>query len=71
MRRRLQAGADALLRPLEFERAGDDAAQRPHRLPFLAERGFEALTRLVQAIPARAIDYPDTASGIALVEALA
>lgn len=37
----------------------------------LAERGFEALTRLVQAIPARAIDYPDTESGIALVEALA
>lgn len=36
----------------------------------LAERGFTALTRLVAETPARAIDYPDTESAIAQVEAL-
>ena len=41
MRRRLQAGADALLGALELERAGDDAAQRAHRLPLLAQRRVE------------------------------
>jgi HprK-related kinase A len=35
----------------------------------LGERGFEALTMLVKTVPARAIDYPDTASAIAQVEA--
>lgn len=35
----------------------------------LGERGFDALTRLVTSVPARAIDYPDTASAIAQVEA--
>jgi hypothetical protein len=35
----------------------------------LGERGFAALTGLVQTIPARAIDYPDTDSAIAQVEA--
>lgn len=35
----------------------------------LGERGFDALTQLVTAVPARAIDYPDTASAIAQVEA--
>lgn len=36
----------------------------------LGERGFEAMTSLVQGVPARAIDYPDTEAGIAQVEAL-
>ena len=36
----------------------------------LGERGFEALTRIVKTVPARAIDYPDTDSAIAQVEAL-
>ncbi|MGJ3647101.1 HprK-related kinase A [Sphingomonas sp. GlSt437] len=35
----------------------------------LGERGFAALTGLVQSVPARAIDYPDTESAIAEVEA--
>jgi hypothetical protein len=35
----------------------------------LGERGFDALTRLVRAAPARAIDYPDAASAVAQVEA--
>lgn len=68
-----------------FPRYGFDAAERPV-LPSeafvrltqsstnyvtLAERGFDALTRLVQTVPARAIDYPDAETAIAMVEALA
>jgi HprK-related kinase A len=37
----------------------------------LGERGFDALTRLVQSVPARAIDYPDTETALAMVETLA
>jgi HprK-related kinase A len=36
----------------------------------LGERGFEALTRLVGALPARAIDYADSAQAEALVDEL-
>jgi len=36
----------------------------------LGERGFDALTRLVREVPARAIDYPDAEAAIAEVEAL-
>jgi HprK-related kinase A len=36
----------------------------------LGERGFGALANLVKTVPARAIDYPDTASALALVEEL-
>ncbi|AOH84707.1 serine kinase [Sphingomonas panacis] len=36
----------------------------------MGERGFDALTRLVLGIPARAIDYPDTDHALAQVEAL-
>lgn len=36
----------------------------------LAEAGFDALTRLVRGVPARAIDYPDTDAALALVERL-
>ena len=34
------------------------------------ERGFRALTDLVERVPARAIDYPDSDSAIAMVESL-
>jgi HprK-related kinase A len=37
----------------------------------LGERGFAALTRFVAQVPAIAIDYPDTAGGVAAIEALA
>ncbi|MEP9357676.1 HprK-related kinase A [Sphingomonas sp. KR3-1] len=70
---------------LLFPRFGFAAAERPvppseafvrltqasTNYVHLAERGFAALTRLVRTVPARAIDYPDTDAGIALVEALA
>jgi HprK-related kinase A len=36
----------------------------------LGESGFVALTRLIAGTPARAIDYPDGAAGIALAERL-
>lgn len=36
----------------------------------LAEPGFAALTALVQSVPVRAIDYPDTATAMAQVEKL-
>jgi hypothetical protein len=36
----------------------------------LGERGFEALTRFVTALPSRAIDYSDTAQAEALVDTL-
>lgn len=70
---------------LLFPRFGFEAAERPV-LPSeafvrltqsstnyvnLAERGFDALTRLVQSVPSRAIDYPDADTAIAMVEALA
>jgi HprK-related kinase A len=37
---------------------------------YLGERGFSALTQLVTTTPTRAIDYPDTASALALVDQL-
>jgi HprK-related kinase A len=36
----------------------------------LGETGFDALTRLVTSTPALAIDYPDTATALALVQEL-
>lgn len=36
----------------------------------LGERGFAALTRLVTTVPAKAIDYPDTATALDLVNSL-
>jgi HprK-related kinase A len=36
----------------------------------LAERGFDALTDLVRRVPARAVDYPNTATALAQVERL-
>lgn len=36
----------------------------------LAEAGFDALTGLVRNVPARAVDYPDTETALAMVERL-
>lgn len=36
----------------------------------LGERGFDALTRLVTTVPAKAIDYPDTATALDMVASL-
>jgi len=80
------AGMDAPARPrlILFPRYGHAAAIRPigtaevfMRLTqastnyvALGERGFDALTGLVTATPARAIDYPDTDTAVGLVEQL-
>lgn len=69
---------------LLFPRFGFEAAQRPlapsevfvrltqasTNYVNLGERGFLAATRLTRDVPARAIDYPDTGSALAQVEAL-
>jgi HprK-related kinase A len=36
----------------------------------LGRRGFDSLTRLVRTVPALAIDYPDTATALALIDDL-
>ncbi len=36
----------------------------------LGERGFEALTQLVTSVPAKAIDYPDTATALEMIASL-
>jgi HprK-related kinase A len=36
----------------------------------LGERGFDALTRLVTSVPSKAIDYPDTATALQIVDTL-
>lgn len=36
----------------------------------IGERGFEALTRLVSSVPAKAIDYPDTATALEMIASL-
>jgi len=38
---------------------------------FFQDDYFDALTRLIQGVPATAIDYPDAETAIAQVEALA
>lgn len=67
-----------------FPRFGFEAAERPvmpseafvrltqasTNYVSLAEPGFDALTRLVQTVPAQAIDYPDTDTAMAQIERL-
>ncbi len=69
---------------LLFPRYGFEAAERPvapsevfvrltqasTNYTALGERGFDVLTKLVQMLPARAIDYPDATSALAQVERL-
>jgi HprK-related kinase A len=80
------AGMDRAADPalILFPRFGFEAAERPvapsevfvrltqasTNYVAMGERGFDALTRLVTTVPARAIDYPDTDSALAQVEAL-
>lgn len=68
-----------------FPRFGFEAAERPvspsetfvrltqasTNYVALGEPGFDALSTLVRTVPARAIDYPDTDTAVALVERLA
>lgn len=81
IRRMAEPGKPALLLFPRFGLARDNRPVPPSEVfvrltqastnyTILGERGFEALTNLVQSIPARAIDYPDTATALALVDEL-
>ena len=64
-------GFDRAVRPVGAAEVFMRLTQASTNYVALGERGFDALTRLVTACPARAIDYPDTGSALALVEELA
>ncbi len=64
-------GFEAAERPVPPSEAFVRLTQASTNYVHLAERGFDALTRLVREVPARAIDYPDADTAIAMVEAMA
>jgi HprK-related kinase A len=63
-------GLDEALRPVRRAEVFMRLTQASTNYVALGEPGFAALTGLVQSVPARAIDYPDTQSAISLVERL-
>lgn len=64
-------GFEAAERPVQPSEAFVRLTQASTNYVNLAERGFDALTRLVREVPARAIDYPDTETALEMVERLA
>lgn len=63
-------GFDAAERPVLPSEAFVRLTQASTNYVALGERGFDALTRFAAAVPAHAIDYPDTATALAQVEQL-
>ena len=63
-------GQAEAVRPVEPAETFVRLTQASTNYVAMGERGFEALTGLVGRIPVRAIDYPDTDTALALVEAL-
>ena len=63
-------GGAAAVRPVGGAEAFVRLTQASTNYVTLGEAGFGALTRFVQGVPAQAIDYPDTAGALALVERL-
>ena len=63
-------GADADVRDVPPAETFVRLTQASTNYTALGERGFDALTRLVTRTPAKAIDYPDTATALAMVDAL-
>ena len=63
-------GADAAIRPVPPSEVFVRLTQASTNYVAMGERGFDTLAHLVGRMPARAIDYPDTASAIDQVEAL-
>lgn len=61
-------GAEAAVRPVARSEAFVRLTQASTNYVALGERGFIALTRLIETVPAIAIDYPDTDSAIGLIE---
>lgn len=63
-------GPAAAVRPVGAAEAFMRLTQASTNYVALGEPGFVALTRLVADVPAHAIDYPDTATALGLVERL-
>jgi HprK-related kinase A len=63
-------GFDAAVRDVPPGEAFVRLTQASTNYTALGERGFAALTRLVTTVPAKAIDYPDTATALGLVNSL-
>ncbi|TMJ19407.1 MAG: HprK-related kinase A [Alphaproteobacteria bacterium] len=61
-------GAEAAVRAVGQAETFMRLTQASTNYVALGEPGFTALTRLVRAVPALAIDYPDTATALGLVE---
>jgi HprK-related kinase A len=63
-------GHDAAVRAMGESEVFVRLTQASTNYVYLGERGFTALTTLVKNTPVRAIDYPDTATALSLVETL-
>jgi len=63
-------GAAGAVRAMSASEAFVRLTQASTNYVALGEAGFTALTRLVRAVPAQAIDYPDGATALTQVEAL-
>jgi HprK-related kinase A len=63
-------GSERAMRPVGQSEVFVRLTQASTNYVALASRGFEALSHLVGACPAMAIDYPDTDTAISLVEEL-
>ncbi len=63
-------GAASDTRPVSQEEVFVRLTQASTNYTALGEQGFLALSRLVRSVPAHAIDFPDTGSGLAQVERL-
>ena len=63
-------GGDVAIEPMGAGEAFVRLTEASTNYIALGEAGFDALTRLVREVPAFAIAYPDSASGMALVEDL-
>jgi HprK-related kinase A len=63
-------GFDAAVRDVPPGEAFVRLTQASTNYTTLGERGFDALTRLVTTVRAKAIDYPDTATALEMVAAL-
>lgn len=63
-------GFDAAVRPVARSEAFVRLTQASTNYTALGERGFTTLAGLVTSVPSVAIDYPDTATAIALIDEL-
>ncbi|MDT9598435.1 HprK-related kinase A [Sphingosinicella rhizophila] len=67
---RFGVGLEPAVRPVGTAETFVRLTQASTNYVQLGEAGFDALNALLRAAPARAVDYPDTGSAVALVEEL-